>query len=95
MKRFLRKSKHFGTVVLTVDDEDAHLLRNYVWTVSGSSTPQVIRKISGVVTCLSHVIANPKADEFVRHINGCQLDFRRINLLCVRLRKYAKEAGAK
>jgi len=80
MKRFTLKSKNFGLVILTVDDEDAHLLRNHVWTCSGSTTPQIARRFGQIVTCLSHVIVNAPSGHRVVHKNGCQLDFRKENL---------------
>lgn len=90
MKRFMLKSKRWGTVIATVDEEDAHLLRNFIWTVSGTASPQVARRVDGEVKSLSHVIVGAKRGEFVRHLNGCQLDFRKDNLaIDIRVRKAA------
>lgn len=93
MKRFSMKSKHFGIVILTIDDVDAELLRRNVWTCSGSGTPQVARRIAGIVTCLSHVIMSPASDQYVSHKNGFHLDFRKENLE-IKTRKNAKAALA-
>ncbi len=89
MKRFKLKSKHWGLVIVTVDDDDAYLLRTHVWTCSGTNTPQVARRIAGVVTPLSHAILNVGPGEYVSHENGCQLDFRRSNLTIRKFRKAA------
>lgn len=90
MKRFTMKSKHWGLVVVTVDDQDAPHLRNHVWTCSGTNTtPSISRRVNGVTTPLSHVLMEPKHGEFVSHENGCQLDFRRGNLKVLKRKKQA------
>ena len=87
-KRFTIKSKHWGVVVVTVDVEDAYLLRSYVWTCSGTKTPSVLRNDNGIAIPLSHVLMDSKDPQWVSHLNGCQLDFRKSNL-AVRDRKAA------
>lgn len=94
MKRFSIKSKQFGVVIVTVDDEDAYLLRSNIWTCSGKQTPIIKRTILGTSKCLSHVIMEPNTIEYVSHINGCQLDFRKTNLLLKTRKNYPKPIAA-
>jgi hypothetical protein len=77
MKRFKFKC---GTVI-TVDDQDAHLLRFYVWHVWNGSIQRSLRvgnHVSSVT--LAHAILTAEDRMFITHRNGDRTDFRRANL---------------
>jgi hypothetical protein len=94
VKRFrikvLLRSGHVDEHLTTVDAEDAHLLRAYVWTVVNStrvvggqrvSAKYVKRNVNGVNEYLHQRIVDARAGETVWHINGDSMDNRKANLM--------------
>lgn len=88
MKRFKVTSTHKGkkvTVVTTVDDENACLLRANAWRVmwGHAEIPYIYRYGTGKVCIyLHHVIFGDKGADarYIYHQNGDSLDNRKANL---------------
>lgn len=82
VKRIGRESGLVREFIVTVDEEDAHLLRSYYWKVTHTDKKTyVVRTTTRGDEPLHSVIANVKPGERVFHINGDSLDNRRSNLM--------------
>jgi hypothetical protein len=84
-----------GSVVFTIDEVDAFLLRNYSWSISYGKTnrPFLQRTVAkGVGEVITRVIAQPDDDEIVTFANGDSTDLRRSNLKCVKKSKSVAKA---
>ncbi|SRR5258708_1905698 len=90
VKQISRLSGIIHEHIVTVDVEDASLLRSYYWTVVRSSTlvdgvtkenVYISRRTPNGDEFLHCLIAQAKPGERVMHINGDSLDNRKANLL--------------
>lgn len=78
--RFTIKGKGSKVYTVTVDQEDANLLRLYIWRPNVQTCGSVyFRRYSGEAT-LHRVIARAKAGDIVTFVNGDTLDLRKANL---------------
>jgi len=81
--KFMVQSKGHGKVIVQVDEQDAHLLREHVWHVHMNEGQTYLRRVQrvGVTIALHREIMQASKDEIVRFRNGDQLDMRRANLV--------------
>lgn len=90
VKRLSHKSGVVKEFIVTVDEQDAHLLRSYYWTVrrgvpsnekdKGIEREYVGRQTTKKWELLHHIILGVDDDVRVCHVNGDSLDNRRANL---------------
>jgi len=82
MSGFIIRSKPYGQRVVTVDPQDAYLLRGYVWRIVNTSNHLYVARTEGGITILLHrYIVGAQPDQGVLFKNGDTFDLRRSNLL--------------
>ena len=90
MKRFkVRNPKDAQhPYIVLIDDEDAHYLRNYVWSITRSSPSHnkflLHRMVNQEDFFLHKLIAKASADEKVRFIDGNELNLQKANMVKMR-----------
>ena len=99
MKKFIvrpsRQNPGGPKVTITVDDEDAHLLRTQPWAASIVSGCVVITQSQRCHSAawnmrLGQIIMRSGEGEVVEHINHDALDFRRANLRIIDSSEYRR-----
>ena len=81
MSRFIVKSKAYGQRVITVDPQDAYLLRGQAWRIVNSAGYYYAASSkNGITTLLHRYIVNAQPGQGVLFKNGDTLDVRRGNL---------------
>lgn len=89
MKRFTIKKleglKGLITYTVLIDDEDAHYLRNYVWSIRvhkrGTNGVMLHRMVAQEDVYLHKLISGASADEKVRFIDGNEQNMQKANMI--------------
>lgn len=90
MKRFKLQSGH----VVTVDDQDAYMLRSKVWLAQTTPKGDIFiteRGRRGGDYMLSHKLTDAPSGAYVRHLDGDPLNCQRANLRVVSREEFYRQ----